>query len=159
MKKKTITIGVMLFAAISVFGQKQETVMPRFSSDAEKAAWIAAHPDDYERMTGEKVSSVLPEFKTQAEKDAWLKSIGQPVEKQEATLTGNSSNSKEFKSQEEKNSYNIADKKVDFTNEVDKDAWLKANPGKTVVTQEEFNALPADKQAAMLSDKNYVIIK
>jgi hypothetical protein len=152
MKKKTITFGVMLFASISVFGQKQETVMPRFNSDAEKAEWIMTHPDDYERMTGEKVSSVLPEFKTQAEKDAFIKS-----------LSANPS-VPEFKTQAEKDAYftqgkKVEEVKIDFTNEADKDAWLKANPEKTVVTQEEFNALPADKQAAMLSDKNYVIIK
>jgi hypothetical protein len=72
---KTVTLVAVLLSATTVFSQKQETSMPRFSSDAEKAAWIANHPEDYERMTGEKVTTVIPEFKTQAEKDAWLKSL------------------------------------------------------------------------------------
>jgi len=49
--------------------------------------------------------------------------------------------------------------KVDFTNEADKNAWLKDHPNTTIVTQEEFRALPAEKQAVMLSDVNYVILK
>jgi len=36
---------------------------------------------------------------------------------------------------------------------------MKDRPNLVYVTQEEFNALPSDKQAVMLADPNYVITK
>ncbi len=149
MKKKVLMVGAIMLATTSVFGQKVQQA-PRFSNEAEKQAWINAHPEEYARISGEKVSA--PEFRTQEEKATWLKN-------QKATTAV-----PEFKTQEEKDAYfngklKESKKQVDFTTEVEKDAWLRANAGVTRVTQDEFNALPADKKAAMLSDKNYVIIK
>jgi hypothetical protein len=121
----------------SVFGQKVQDV-PRFNSDAEKKAWIAAHPEEYARVSGEKVSPVTernavkkstPEFKTQAEKDAWVKS------------------------QHAKND------PASISTEAQKDAWLKEHPSAIYMTQEEFNALPEGKKASVRADKNFVIIK
>ena len=111
--------------------------MPRFSSDAEKASWIANHPEDYERMTGEKVTTVIPEFKTQAEKDAWIQQI---TPKKEVVLS---------KEQIE----------ASISTEAEKDAYLREQPNTVYMTQEEFNALPEGKKATVLADKNFVIIK
>jgi hypothetical protein len=136
MKKTTLLVGLMLSTA-SVFSQKQEATMPRFNSDAEKAAWIANHPEDYERMTGEKVTNVIPEFKTQAEKDAWLQQL----------------NPKKEVSAEKANI------ESSISTEAEKDAYLREHPNTVYITLEEFNALPEGKKASVLADKNYVIIK
>jgi hypothetical protein len=75
MKKKTFTVGVMLFASTFVFCQQSE--IPQFNSDAEKAAWISTHVDEYNALTGvQTVSSTslkegVPEFSTQEEKNAY----------------------------------------------------------------------------------------
>jgi hypothetical protein len=156
MKKTIWMVGAIVLCSSSVFGQKV-TQIPQFSNEAEKSAWIQAHPADYERMSGEKVTpatenavgKTAPEFRTKEEKDAW-------VNNQKAIP--------EFKTQEEKDAYFTKGKvvepvKVDFTTEAAKNAWLEEHPNTTIVTEQEFNALPAEKQATMLSDKNYVIIK
>ena len=128
MKKNVLMLGAILLVGSSVFGQDVKQI-PDFSSEAEKAAWIQAHPTDYERLAGEKVTITAPEFKTQAEKDAWVKS-------QETAKVN-----------------------VIISTEAEKNAWLIANPNVTFVSQEEFDKLPADKKAAMLNDANYVIVK
>lgn len=61
----------MTFSLVS-FGQ-QEQSMPNFNSDAEKAAWIKAHPQDYERLSGEKVTNSAKTEMTAEEKAAWIK--------------------------------------------------------------------------------------
>jgi len=61
-------VGALMLSMSSVFGQKVQDV-PHFSSDAEKQAWINAHPSEYERISGEKVT--VPVFKTPEEKAAW----------------------------------------------------------------------------------------
>jgi hypothetical protein len=128
MKKNVLILGALMFVGSSVFGQDVKQI-PNFTSEAEKAAWIQAHPTDYERLSGEKVTNAVPEFKTQAEKDAWVKA-------QEPVKTN-----------------------LVISSEAEKEAWLLEHPNVTYVTQEEFNALPAEKQAVMLSDANYVILK
>lgn len=67
--KKTITLlGMYFLCTPFFFGQE----MPQFNSDAEKAAWIKEHPQDYERISGEKVT-LIPTFSTSEEKEAWIK--------------------------------------------------------------------------------------
>lgn len=61
-----LTIG--LFS----FGQEKKSI-PTFSSDVEKAAWIKANPQDYERLSGEKVTNSLNSGMTAEEKTAWIK--------------------------------------------------------------------------------------
>lgn len=111
--------------------------MPRFNSDAEKAAWIANHPEDYERMTGEKVTNVIPEFKTQAEKDAWIQQLNPKKDAEPSRAIIEST----------------------ISTEAEKDAYLDKHPNTVYITQEEFNALPEGKKAAVLADKKFVIIK
>jgi hypothetical protein len=143
MKKKTITIGVMLFASISVFGQKQETVMPRFNSDAEKAEWIMTHPDDYERMTGEKVSSVVPEFKTQEEKDAWLKSL-QPVKEEGARIGIDDPTFPVY--------VDTGNPELDYANYINaKEAWILKNPLKY-----EQISTPTDSEEGMTREERLI---
>lgn len=127
----------MLLGLSSVFGQVQQ--IPKFSTEAEKAAWILQNSDDYQRMSGTELpsSNQTPDFKTQAEKDAWIQ---QSNLKQKALLT-----------QEQKES--------SISTEVAKDAYLKKQANTVYISQEEFNALPEVKKASVLADKNYVIIK
>jgi hypothetical protein len=137
MKKNLLTAGAMLLGLSSVFGQVQQ--IPKFSTEAEKAAWILQNSDDYQRMSGTELpsSNQTPDFKTQAEKDAWIQ---QSNLKQKALLT-----------QEQKES--------SISTEVAKDAYLKKQANTVYISQEEFNALPEVKKASVLADKNYVIIK
>ena len=98
--------------------------MPRFNSDAEKAAWIANHPDDYERMTGEKVTNVIPEFKTQAEKDAWIQQIT-PKKEVEGNKSLNGQSVQDNRPVPEMDRNSNFDEKSYIES---KENWIKANP-------------------------------
>jgi hypothetical protein len=136
MKKNVLILGAVFLVGSSVFGQDVKQI-PNFSSEAEKAAWIQAHPTDYERLSGEKVTNTVPEFKTQAEKDAWIEQ-SKPKKEAEPTTT---------------------QIEAAISTEAEKDAYLREHPNTVYMTQEEFNALPDGKKASVLADENYVIIK
>jgi hypothetical protein len=72
MKKRTMLAGVFMTLSLFSFSQQVES-MPSFSSDAEKAAWIKSHPQDYERLSGEKVTNSDRTEMTAEEKAAWIK--------------------------------------------------------------------------------------
>ena len=137
MKKNLLTAGALLLVMSSVFGQVQQ--IPKFSTDAEKAAWILQNSNDYQRMSGIELpsSNQTPDFKTQAEKDAWIQ---QSNLKQKAPLT-----------QEQIES--------SISTEAAKDAYLQKQTNTVYISQEEFNALPEGKKASVLADKNFIIIK
>jgi len=123
--------------------------IPKFSSDSEKEQWIKSHPEEYSRAGGTGVlsdtvdkSSIIPEFSTQAEKDAWVNQQKQPEKVPAETI-----------------SKDVPNKETVISSEAEKDAYMKDRPNLVYVTQEEFNALPSDKQAVMLADPNYVITK
>lgn len=135
---KTVTLVAVLLSATTVFSQKQETSMPRFSSDAEKAAWIANHPEDYERMTGEKVTTVIPEFKTQAEKDAWIQQLNPKKDAEPARVNIEST----------------------ISTEAEKDAYLQNRPDSIIyLSEEEFNALSDEKRALINENPQSYVIK
>lgn len=148
---KRALLGGCVFLSLSAFAQnsQQKAEVPKFSSDAEKQQWILAHPEEYSKAGGAVLisdtlskSAVTPQFATQAEKDAWLSQQTQ-VEKAPAEAKDNAA----------------ANKEATISTEAEKDAYMKERPNIIYVTQEEFNALPSDKQAAMLADPNYVITK
>lgn len=179
MKKTILTMWAFFLASSSVFSQVQE--IPKFSSDAEKVAWIAAHPVDYQQMSGETlpVSNPTPEFTTQADKDAWLQANPQFSGN---TVLGDGASVEQSIKEVITNPADPTFPKMILTGnpEADaanytaaKDAWYAANPAndqaiggtspdatETVIymSQEEFNALPAEKQASVLSDSNFVIL-
>lgn len=72
MKKKTMLAGVFLTVGLFSFGQEKKSI-PTFSSDVEKASWIKANPQDYERLSGEKVTNSSTSGMTAEEKTAWIK--------------------------------------------------------------------------------------
>jgi hypothetical protein len=148
----------------------------KFANEAEKKAYYNS------------INPTIPEFKNQAEKDAWVKSQKKQEERKPVSAMPNDptfpvfvnsgnpekdnadydAKKKEWYAQQLKASKfdSQNESKVDFTNESDKNAWLALQKNKieenskvTKVTMDEFNKLPADKQAAMLSDKNYIIVK
>ena len=137
MKKNLLTAGALLLGLSSVFGQVQQ--IPKFSTDAEKSAWILQNSDDYQRMSGIELpsSNQTPDFKTQAEKDAWIQ---QSNLKLKAPLT-----------QEQIES--------SISTEAAKDAYLQNQTNTIYISQEEFNALPEVKKVSVLADKNFIIIK
>lgn len=148
--KRALLSSCLLFS-LGAYAQTQQTKteVPTFSSDAEKQQWINSHPEEYSKAGGaisksetESKSPVTPEFTSQAEKDAWLSQQKQ-VEKAPAETKDNAT----------------ANKEATISTEAEKDAYMKDKPNIVYVTQEEFNALPSDKQAAMLADPNYVITK
>lgn len=134
---KIMILASFVFSSLFGFSQNQINNLPFFKSDAEKAAWILNHPDDYKRLSGEKVTNVIPEFKTQAEKDAWLQQT--------------KPNKKEALTQEQIES--------SISSEAAKDAYLQKQTNTVYISQEEFNALPEVKKASVLADKNFIIIK
>ena len=179
MNKNYLTVGMFILTLSSVFGQVQE--IPKFSTDAEKVAWIAAHPVDYQQMSGETlpVSNPTPEFTTQEEKNAWLQANPQFAGN---TVLGGGASVEQSIKEVTTNPADPTFPKMILTgnSEADaanyaaaKDAWYAANPAndqaiggtspdaiETVIylSQEEFNALPAEKQASVLSDSNFVIL-
>lgn len=137
MRKTVLTVGLILSTA-SVFSQKQEATIPRFNSDAEKAAWIANHPEDYERMTGEKVTNVIPEFKTQAEKDAWIQQLNPKKDAEPSRAIIEST----------------------ISTEAEKDAYLQNRPDSIIyLSEEEFNALSEEKRALINANPQSYVIK
>ena len=179
MKKNTIAVGIFILAVSSVFSQVQE--IPKFSSDAEKVAWIAAHPVDYQQVSGETlpVTNQTPEFTTQADKDAWIQANTQSP----ASFGGSIP---QFNSDAEKAAWiaanpaayqaiggaipDVIGSDTQFISSEEKEAWIQNNaalynpvveqeaPSVIYMSQEEFNALPAEKQASVLSDSNFVIL-
>jgi|GEM_PF-1719110 hypothetical protein len=95
MKKTTMLLGVFLLSIPVFYGQE----VPKFSSEAEKAAWIQTHPKEYEQISGTSVEA--PQFTTEKEKEAWIK------ENPGAYLNqgGTADRMPEFKTQEEKDAY------------------------------------------------------
>lgn len=148
---KQTLLGVCAFVSLSAFAQSSQpkTDIPKFSSEAEKQQWILAHPEEYSKAGGtisvsdtSSKSAVTPQFATQAEKDAWLSQQKQ-VEKAPAETKDNAA----------------ANKEATISSEAEKDAYMKDRPNIVYMSQEEFNALPAEKQASVLADPNFVITK
>ena len=88
-------LGVFLLSIPVFYGQE----VPKFSSEAEKAAWIQTHPKEYEQISGTNVEA--PQFTTEKEKETWIK------ENPGAYLHhgGTADRIPEFKTQEEKDAY------------------------------------------------------
>ena len=179
MKKNILTVGIFILVVSSVFSQVQE--IPKFSTDAEKVAWIAAHPVDYQQMSGETlpVSNPTPEFTTQEEKNAWLQANPQLPSSSGGSIP-------EFSSDAEKAAWiaanpaayqaigggtlDVIGSDTQFVSSEEKEAWIQNNAAlynpvveqeaSSVIymSQEEYNALPAEKQASVLSDSNFVIL-
>lgn len=148
--KRALLSSCLLFS-LGAYAQTQQTKteVPTFSSDAEKQQWINSHPEEYSKAGGdisksetESKSPVTPEFTSQAEKDAWLSQQKQ-VEKAPAETKDDAA----------------ANKEATISTEAEKDAYLDKHPNTVYITQEEFNALPEGKKAAVLADKKFVIIK
>lgn len=127
MKKTTMLLGVFLLS-IPVFYCQE---VPKFSSEAEKAAWIQTHPKEYEQISGTNVEA--PQFTTEKEKEAWIK------ENPGAYLHqgGTPDRIPEFKTQAEKDAWirSIKDSQVKdsrlvplFTSEEEKQKWISENP-------------------------------
>ena len=101
-------------------------------------------------------NSPTKEFKTKAEKEAWLNSQNQTPE---------------FKTQAEKDAWvnkkqlekvdpdKVSKIEAAISNEAEKDAYLNKRQNTVYMTQAEFDALPARKQASVLADKNFIITK
>jgi hypothetical protein len=91
------------------------------------------------KIENEKIA-VVPEFSNQAEKDAWVRSQNKQEERKV-------------------DPYHVSKIEAEISNEAEKDAYLQKRQSVVYVTQAEFDALPYVKQAAMLSDKNFIIVK
>ena len=144
-----ISVFSIVFATAQTTKNNGNTNVPVFKTEAEKATWIKNNPEEYKKMGGT-VKNTTPEFKNQAEKDAWV--AANEKERKESFLKNAESNpTSHIKTEEEK------------------DEWIRKNrdvyegksnsPNKVIVSKSEFNALPIDKQKAMLSDSNFIIEK
>jgi hypothetical protein len=152
--KKTMLVFSLTVGAFVCAQSNRETKVISFKNDQEKQEWIRNHPEEYKKMGGT-VSSTTPEFKSQAEKDAWVnsrKAVPEFKSQQEKDAWFENQKLKTVKANENQN------RETYIANEAEKDAYLLEKSKKVSVTQEEFNALPADKQAAMKADKNFIII-
>ena len=129
-----------------------------FKSDEEKREWVKNHPQEYARLNGQIQSQVttVPEFKNQAEKDAWLR-IEEKKKKDEflKTQSLNSNNRNVAISEAEQR----AKVEASISNEVEKNTYLQKREQTIIMTEEEFNSLPANKKASVLADKNFIIQK
>ena len=152
--KKNHFRRALLLALSLCFGQlfAQEQSNPSNSEirkkDAAKEQFIEQHPEEYQQQGGQ-IKTTVPEFKTQAEKDAWVSQQAQTVmtdvktENREATIA----------TEAEKDAY---------MQKHSLDPVAQAAPVTSAMiymTQEEFNTLPPAKQAAVLADPNFVIVK
>lgn len=80
MKTLKLVVAVVLLLGSYQLGMAQSNSLPDFKSDAEKQAWIKAHPAEYEAMqpatqVKKQDANVKSEerFASEAEKKAWIK--------------------------------------------------------------------------------------
>jgi hypothetical protein len=80
MKTLKLIVAVVLLLGSYQLGMAQSNSLPAFKSDAEKQAWIQAHPDEYKAMqpaaqVKKQDANVRSEerFASEAEKKAWIK--------------------------------------------------------------------------------------
>ncbi len=137
MKRTTMLLGVFLLSIPVFYGQE----VPKFSSEAEKAAWIQTHPKEYEQISGTNVEA--PQFTTEKEKEAWIKA--NPEQYQSMGGEIKSSPIPEFKSKEEKDRY--------FENQsrAEKDAHRKAML-ESMEIQERLSFMTPEEKAQWIEE-------
>lgn len=167
--KKNHFRRALLLALSLCFGQlfAQEQSNPSNSEirkkDAAKEQFIEQHPEEYQQQGGQ-IKTTVPEFKTQAEKDAWVSQQAQKTQAEKDAWVSQ-------QAQTVMTDVKTENREATIATEAEKDAYMQKHSLDPVaqaapvtsamiyMTQEEFNTLPPAKQAAVLADPNFVIVK
>lgn len=133
MKTLRRLVAVALFLGAYQLGMAQSNSVPTFNSEAEKAAWVKAHP---ELQPKQEVKQQDPNvrsnerFANEAEKQAWIKAEEAKKDAQkEANPAVKSSEKRTWAGQNHPSLKDVHTVKSQekFASEEEKKAWLKAN--------------------------------
>ena len=162
---KRALLGGCVFLSLSTFAQnsQQKSEVPKFSSDAEKQQWIAAHPDEYVEAGGTLQSAAPANSEAISQTPAEQKEKAQqPVSQPQVNEVDNKDVPAVASAKAEDPTFpvyvNTGNPERDAASyELRKKEWYENHPAPIHVSKSEFAALTPEKQQTMLKDPNFIV--